>query len=676
MIKHSSTLLSIVLVLAAMTAKGQTTSENAPVSKGPVVSLSEVTPFNLRGAQPVSPSTMALFDLQFTVNLDSAGGTGAYAGVCWTGTEFWVSKWNRDTLFTFSSTGALTSSFVIPGIGSATSGVRAMTSNGTLIYASDNTAAIKVINPTTKTLVSTIPTTLGFNIRSITYDPSANSGAGGFWVGNFGTDIALIDMNGALLTGIPAATHGQTGIYGMAVDNTTAGGPYLWVFNQGPPSNSTLVRLQLPSGIPTAVSRDANADVGPASGGNTGTAGGMNIGSGFVAGVPSIFGVIQGTPNDVLFAYELNDATLLSDDASLDSTNWQPSYTIVPNDQVTPFLFPTVVSNKGTNAISSLNLQVEVSQGATVVYLGTASASNLASGASATIAPNSTFTPTVNGVYDVFNSISMTGATDLNGSNDTVSFRLIVTDSVYARDNGIRTGSLGIGNGTGGLLGQYFAINAADRISSATFVLSGPTLGDSTRVVVYSTVGGQPSGIIGQSPTYVFTAADTDGVVLTLPITTPAGTPLNATIGTYLLAVQEYADNITLGTSEYNWRPNVTGVLFGANPWTPNEGYNFKRIYLLRMNLGSAAQGISEAAAADDILVLPNPASNLVSLQASFPISAVRVTDLNGKEVQRYLLNSTEMQFRFNVETLSRGMYLVEVVDREGRSRLTRLMKN
>lgn len=675
MIRHYLSVFAIALVLSAFNAQGQSSAERASFGKVPSISLSAAGASNLRGSHPSTPAPAALFDLQFTVNLDSSGGTGAYAGVCWTGTEFWVSKWNRDTLFTFSPAGALTSSFVIAGVGSASSGVRAMTSNGTLIYASDNTTAIKVIDPVTKTLVSTLPTTLGFNIRSITYDAAANAGAGGFWVGNFGTDIALIDMSGALVNGIPAATHGQTGIYGMAIDNTTAGGPYLWVFNQGPPSNSTLVQLQLPAGTPTAVSRNANADVGPASGGNTGTAGGLNIGSGFVAGVPSIFGVIQGTPNDVLFAYELNDATLLSDDASLDSTNWQPSYTVIPSAQVTPFVFPTVVGNKGSNTIATLNLQVQVSQGPSVLYTGNATTSNLTSGTLATIAPNSVFTPPGNGVYNVFNSISMTGATDLNAANDTASFRLAVSDSVYARDNGIRTGALGIGNGTGGLLGQYFAINAPAQISSATFVLSGPTLGDSTRVVVYSTASGQPSGIIGQSATYVFTAADTDGVVLTLPITTTSGTPLNAAIGTYFLAVQEYADNITLGTTEYNWRPNVTGVLFGANPWTPNEGYNFKRVYLLRMNLATNTQSVAELATSDEVLILPNPASGMVSIQASFPITSLRVLDLNGRQVLRHQLDGTETLYRFSVDALSRGAYMVEVAGRDGGTRLTRLIR-
>ena len=76
------------------------------------------------------------------------------------------------------------------------------------------------------------------------------------------------------------------------------------------------------------------------------------------------------------------------------------------------------------------------------------------------------------------------------------------------------------------------------------------------------------------------------------------------------------------------------------------------------------------------VILLPNPAAGIVSLEAAFPISTVRVIDLNGKEVLRHQLEGGQNQFRFNVDALSRGMYMVEVADTEGRVRLTRLMKH
>ena len=122
----------------------------------------------------------------------------------WTGTEWWVSQWNKDSIYTLSPTGAVTSAFRISGVGTTTSGVRSITFDGTLLYLADNTTTIKCVDPATKTVVSTITAvTLPFNCRAITYDPTIAGGAGGFWVSNFNTPIVQIDRNGNLLSSIP-----------------------------------------------------------------------------------------------------------------------------------------------------------------------------------------------------------------------------------------------------------------------------------------------------------------------------------------------------------------------------------------------------------------------------------------------------------------------------------------
>lgn len=652
-------------------------SEKAPVTDKSVVSLANVQMQSMKSGKAQTPSTQAAFDIQLTLNLDSAiNGASAYAGICWTGTEFWVSKWNVDSLFTLSPTGTLLSSFKVPGVGAASSGVRAMTFDGSFIYAAANTANIFKINPTTKTLVSTIPTSLGFNIRSLTYDATANGGAGGFWVSNFTTDIVQISLTGTALATIPAATHGLGAMYGTAFDNLTTGGPYLWVFDQGAGAAANLVRLQLPAGTQTTVIQDVNADVIPAAGAMAGIAGGVYIGSGLVSGQNSIMGIVQATP-DILFSYELSDIVQIADDAKLSASLWEPSYTIVPVPQISSFSFPTEVDNLGANQINALSLQVEVSQGASVLYTGTATTSNIPSGGNVLLAPSTNWTPAGLGTYDVFSSVNITSATDLNPSNDTSSFEIIVSDSVFARDNGVASGSLGIGGGTTGTLGQYFNLVTADRITSASFVLNGPLLGDSTRVVVYNTVGGLPGTIIGNSPAYIFTAADTNGVVLTLPVSSTTGGALNVSPGTYFLGLEENAENLTLATTEFNWRPNVTAVNFPgiATPWSPNEAFNFTRIYLLRMNLGPGTSGLAENAISSSISIMPNPATSMVTVDAASKIAAIRVMDINGRLQMEVKADGTEYTNTFSVDGLAKGVYMVQVENTDGQVGYSRLVK-
>src|SRR4051812_22617724 len=59
---------------------------------------------------PSVNTTNALFDLQFNHSLGRAG----FAGVVWLHSQYWVSKYNSDSLFTVNkTTGAITSTFFI-----------------------------------------------------------------------------------------------------------------------------------------------------------------------------------------------------------------------------------------------------------------------------------------------------------------------------------------------------------------------------------------------------------------------------------------------------------------------------------------------------------------------------------------------------------------------------------
>ena len=225
------------------------------------------------------------------------------AGICWTGTEFWVAKWNSDSLWTLNAAGAVTGSpFVIAGI----TGARSITTDGTYMYIGANTTDIYQVDKTTKTLISTI-TTAVTNVRFLTYDPTLNSNAGGFWTGSFTTDITAVSMTGATLSSIPAATHTLTGMYGMAYDSYSLVGPYLWAFDQGT-TGATLVQIKIATGAPTGLTHNTQVDL--AGGSNVGLAGGAFITNSLVAGQKTIGGISQGTS---IFAYELSEPSGISD---------------------------------------------------------------------------------------------------------------------------------------------------------------------------------------------------------------------------------------------------------------------------------------------------------------------------------------------------------------------------
>lgn len=277
-------------------------------------SISEAAPISVI-KPPAMPQANALFDVQFDLAIDTITGNNARAGVCRFNGQYWVSRWSADSMFTIDeTTNALTNSFVIAGVGTTTSGVRAFTTDGTSIYASINTNSIKKIDPATKTLISSIScASTGINARSLSYDPTANGGLGGLWLSNFASDIFLIDLAGNVLNSIPAASHGLTGMYGSAIDNDSPGGPYLWVFDQAfSVGQSDIVQIEVASGTPTGVSYDVFTNVAVAVGDTTGLAGGLFVDPDFL---PSgqILALLQGSPSNRLVGLDLNLPTSINE---------------------------------------------------------------------------------------------------------------------------------------------------------------------------------------------------------------------------------------------------------------------------------------------------------------------------------------------------------------------------
>lgn len=253
-----------------------------------------------------SPSPIeAQWDVQFDYDISDGPNLGGLAGAVHIGNEFWVSVWNGDTLVRYENNGTFIEKFAMPNLFNVNSGgVRAMTWDGTSIWAAMNTSTIFQVDPATKSIVSQINVTGTTEaIRFLSYDETADGGNGGFWAGNFNTDIFLLAMDGTLLSVISADTHGLGGMYGAAIDNDSPGGPYLWVFHQaGVPSNALITQLSLPAGTATGVGRDVNIDFNL----NEALAGGMFISKDWDPNGGMVLGGVAQTAPDRLFGYELD----------------------------------------------------------------------------------------------------------------------------------------------------------------------------------------------------------------------------------------------------------------------------------------------------------------------------------------------------------------------------------
>lgn len=270
-------------------------------------------------------------------------------------------------------------------------------------------------------------------------------------------------------------------------------------------------------------------------------------------------------------------------------------YTIIPLPQVTPLGTDGTITNNGSSPITNVTMTVNVYDGAmSNVYNATSTPlAALAAGANApfTVAG---YTPSAADIYTVELISGMTEL-DSDPSSDTVIYTMTISDSVYARDDGNVTGTLGIGAGNGGQLGQAFTLNNADDLTSVSIFIAntaGNMVGQPLSGGIYETDGtGTPTNLIASTTT--MTMDTTSNTLWTLPI---SGGAYNLAAGEYVVVVNEVDSNVTVGTTNSIFTAGKTWVDWPTNPlsgWAHNEDFGFSVSYVIRPNFGEICTPIA-----------------------------------------------------------------------------------
>ena len=247
----------------------------------------------------------ALFDVLFIADVGANGEVGAngLAGILFLNNEIWISAWATDLIHVLDNAANFVETFTIPGL----SGTRSFSTDGTNVYIGTGSVFIFEVDHATRMVTNVIDVTTGSDAeaRMVTYDETLDGGSGGFWIGDFGSDIASLDMAGNELSVIPSATHG-TVIYGGAIDNVSPGGPFLWISDQSgtAPSRLFLTQLDPATGVPTGVQYDFTADGGVA-GATEVLAGGLMFSADASPGNITMLGLCQCSPSNLMYGLEL-----------------------------------------------------------------------------------------------------------------------------------------------------------------------------------------------------------------------------------------------------------------------------------------------------------------------------------------------------------------------------------
>ena len=194
-------------------------------------------------------SSRAAWTLQFQYPVTATTVAVATDGEFFYYTRWAIPEWSKLNL-DGSSAGP---DFTVSGL----EGTSALTYDGRYFYAvslgSDNIKKID-LQATPPAVVETINLPAGVLAMHCTYDPTADDGNGGFWVGHWSDGqnfFALVKRSGAEIRRINQSTHGLAHIIGTAFDNVSEGGPYLWAIDAQYGGEPTIHQINLNTGLKT-----------------------------------------------------------------------------------------------------------------------------------------------------------------------------------------------------------------------------------------------------------------------------------------------------------------------------------------------------------------------------------------------------------------------------------------
>jgi hypothetical protein len=379
---------------------------------------SEQAPF-IAGTKSVTSTNV--WTVQFSSDISSAiWGPGTY-GIESDGTHLYVTKWASNKFYKITTTGALVDSFAVSG--SLTGGIRDLAFDGTYFYGGSNSNVIYKMDFVTKAIVSTITLPSGFAVRHIAYDPTANGGAGGLWVGPWNTlGPRLYSMTGTLLDSIPAANLGSFSASGSAFDNVTPGGPYLWLYSQASGSNmNDVIQVKISTKQKTGLMSDMTQVLSGITSSNI--SGGLFQTTNLITGTTTLGGLVQGK---MIWGVDLA------------STNPQPNGVKIKTLNVgsivqinTPQTIAGSLEVTGSNAVTSYTLNYSIDNAAPISQNVTGV--NIPGLSTANYSHSTQWTPTTNGSYNI-----KVWASNINGNSNYISDTLskninVVTNLVFRK---------------------------------------------------------------------------------------------------------------------------------------------------------------------------------------------------------------------------------------------------
>lgn len=362
--------------------------------------------------------------------------------------------------------------------------------------------------------------------------------------------------------------------------------------------------------------------------------------------------------DDVAFVEGYDDELILGD-VFMSAGNEMLDYYQIPTELTQDFTFGARLENGGVNNQTNSTLNVVVNDGTSNIYDENSTPTTVNAFATDSFEITTPFVIPGDGTYDVSYDLS-SDATDQNTANNSTTLETItVGGDVYARDNGVPSGSVGYLGNTAQqtLMGQYFEFTDNFLIGQVEiFVSANAVAGE----VIYAELralnaAGDAFDFVANSDDYILQTNDI-GSSIVLDITnggynTQAGDVIEVLAGHY------GSEDVRVVTAQFG---------IGAVIYNNGQRSAQNSLFMIRPIRGFASvdENNIDMTAAN---VYPNPAKD--ECNVTFNLNNVldveiTITDLTGKIVSSKTLNNLnkgEHNEAFELSSFESGMYTVNI---------------
>lgn len=369
----------------------------------------------------------------------------------------------------------------------------------------------------------------------------------------------------------------------------------------------------------------------------------------------SVYIGFRNTSNDkfLLLIDDIVVEKIINYDLMLTKMDTVSQYTSIPLDQaMNAGHMGATIKNNGLKNLHNIQLNFQIQhENGSIMYNNTATLDSLKKDSSVHLS-TAAFTPMFTGNYYVHIAATMTETDGLPGNDTAFTWAFNVHDSVYARDNGTATGSLGIGAGNGGYLGQDFEIKTGAYLSSISMFFNRGYTGKNFGAAIWNMTAGKPDSIIAVTDTLTYPDDSADFYTIDIfggqKYLEPGFYTVTAIEFDSTLALGNTGDRFTNGHVWVNW-PTIP-----SGDWANVEtfGSSFAKTFIIRMNFYDPCEAFS---------------SNTVAVNASCSTcndGSATVSVSGGIPPYHYSWNNSDTTA--NITNLLPGEYIVNITDEAG----------